>query len=84
MVDEELDRTEEGHMYPIELAGRPVECPECGCADVEHVGKQGGHHRYLCLEGHRFEVPKPPGFLARWSMKRRSAGRRSPSKPGPR
>ena len=60
-------------MWPIELM-RPDagKCPECGCGDVERIGRRSGSYRYACLEGHQFEVPKPEGPTA---TQRRSASR---------
>lgn len=52
-------------MYPL-LRPSVESCPQCGCADIEHMGRHGGNYRYMCIEGHKFEVPKPPGVLARW------------------
>ncbi len=52
-------------MYP--LLGPSVDsCPQCGCADVERMGRHSGNYRYMCLEGHMFEVPKAQSALARW------------------
>jgi len=61
-------------MWPFELMRSDVgSCPECGCSDVERMGRLGGNYRYACLEGHQFEVPKPQGPMSRW-LRRRGAG----------
>lgn len=58
-------------MWPFELMRPDVgACPECGCSDVERTGRLSGNHRYVCLEGHQFEVPKPQGPLSRWLHRR--------------
>lgn len=43
-------------------------CPQCGCSDVEHLGNARSK-RYVCVEGHRFEVPQRRGMLARLRRK---------------
>ena len=48
----------------------PSQCPQCGCADIEYLGKGRIRSRYLCVEGHRFEVPKRRGFFARKGTKK--------------
>lgn len=53
-------------------ANVPSLCPQCGCADVERMGNARST-RFLCIEGHMFEVPKRPGLLRRWRKKSRSA-----------
>ena len=50
----------------------PSSCAECGCADVERLGSRRNSNQFLCVEGHKFEVPRQPGFLARWREKRRT------------
>ena len=58
-------------MWPYELMLRDVgSCPECGCGDVERMGRRGNHYRYACFEGHEFEVPKPQGPLRRLLRRR--------------
>lgn len=58
-------------MWPFELMRPDVDsCPECGCEDVEHIGRHGRNHRYACLEGHQFELPRPKGPLGRWLHRR--------------
>lgn len=43
-------------------------CPQCGCADVERLGNTRSK-RFMCVEGHRFEVPRRRGMLARFRGK---------------
>jgi len=59
-------------MFVTTRVPTPSSCPECGCADVERMGKARNDYQFLCIEGHRFEVPRGPGLFARWREKRRT------------
>lgn len=52
----------------------PSSCPECGCTDVERIGNRRTGGRFLCFEGHQFEIPQRRSFFAKWRH-RNPAGR---------
>jgi hypothetical protein len=60
-------------MVVFDRAATALSCPHCGSSDVERMGKVTGRNRYLCLEGHQFEVPRRPGVFARWREKTRKS-----------
>jgi hypothetical protein len=60
-------------MFRTDLVDWPSKCPACGCGDLEQIGNRRNGSRFLCLEGHQFEVPKRPRFPAR-RRHRQSAG----------
>ncbi len=60
-------------MVVFDRAATAMSCPECGCSDVERTGRITDRNRYLCFEGHQFELPRPPGLVARWRDKRKRA-----------
>lgn len=57
-------------MVVFDRAATALSCPACGCSDVERMGRVKGRHRYLCVEGHQFEVPRRPGVFARRRRKK--------------